>query len=148
MEMAYVSAFAALGGSVVGGLTSGIATWVAQRSEIRAGRRAHQLSRREDLFQDFLCDASKAYGQAMMSNQPDLQELISLYGMINRMQVLCLPRTIACAERVVQETVETYFQANKTAQDISTLVKEGSGINPLSKFAEAAREELRTFASR
>src|SRR5215467_10394660 len=148
MEVAYVSAFAALGGSVVGGLISGIATWLAQRSLIQAGHLAHQISHREDLFRDFLVAASKAYGQAMMSNQPDLQDLVGLYGMINRMQVLCLPRTIACAERVVQETVETYFQANKTAQDISMLMKEGSGINPLSKFAEAAREELRTFASR
>jgi len=146
MEVAYVSAFAALGGSVVGGLISGIATWLAQRSLIQAGHLAHQISHREDLFRDFLVAASKAYGQAMMSNQPDLQDLVGLYGMINRMQVLCLPRTIACAERVAQETVETYFQPNKTFQDIRTMMKEG--FNPLSEFAKAAREELQTFASR
>ncbi len=149
MDVAYVSAFAALGGSLVGGLISGTATWLAQRSQIQAGHRAHQISHREDLFRDFLVAASKAYGQAMMSNQPDLQDLIGMYGMINRMQVSCLPQTIACAQRVVQETVETYFQPNKTFQDIRTMMKEGSiGINPLSEFAEAAREELRTLASR
>jgi hypothetical protein len=48
----------------------------------------------------------------------------------------------------VQETLETYFQPNKTFQDIRTMMKEGIGIDPLSEFAEAAREELRTFASR
>jgi len=37
MDVAYVSAFAALGGSVVGGLISGIATWLAQWSQARAG---------------------------------------------------------------------------------------------------------------
>lgn len=44
MDVAYVSAFAALRGSVVGGLISGIATWLAQRSQILAVHRAHQIS--------------------------------------------------------------------------------------------------------
>jgi hypothetical protein len=71
--------------------------------QIQAGHRAHQISHREDLFRDFLVAASKTYGQTMMSNQPDLQDLVGLYGMINRMQVVCLPRTIACAQRVARD---------------------------------------------
>jgi hypothetical protein len=146
MNVAYVSAFAALGGSVVGGLISGIATWLAQRSQIQAGHRAHQISHREDLFRDFIVAASKAYGQALMSNQPELQDLVGLYSLVNRMQVLCFPRTIACAQQVVNATVETYFQPNKTFDDIRAMIKTGTEINLLSEFAEAAREELRTLA--
>jgi hypothetical protein len=146
MNVAYVSAFAALGGSVVGGLISGIATWLAQRSQIQAGHRAHQISHREDLFRDFIVAASKAYGQALMSNQPELQDLVGLYSLVNRMQVLCFPRTIACAQQVMNATVETYFQPNKTFDDIRAMIKTGTEINLLSEFAEAAREELRTLA--
>jgi hypothetical protein len=146
MNVAYVSAFAALGGSVVGGLISGIATWLAQRSQIQAGHRAHQISHREDLFRDFIVAASKAYGQALMSNQPELQDLVGLYSLVNRMQVLCFPRTIACAQQVTNATVETYFQPNKTFDDIRAMIKTGTEINLLSEFAEAAREELRTLA--
>jgi hypothetical protein len=146
MNVAYVSAFAALGGSVVGGLISGIATWLAQRSQIQAGHRAHQISHREDLFRDFIVAASKAYGQALMSNQPELQDLVGLYSLVNRMQVLCFPRTIACAQQVMNATVETYFQPNKTFDDIRAMIKTGTEINRLSEFAEAAREELRTLA--
>jgi hypothetical protein len=76
MDVAYVSAFAALTGSVVGGLMSGIATWLAQRSQVQAGYRAHQISLREDLFRAFIAAASKAHGQALMSNRPELQELV------------------------------------------------------------------------
>ena len=148
MDVAYVSAFAALGGSVVGGLISGIASWLAVRSQVQAGQRAHQISHREDLFADFIVAASKAHGKAMMSNQPELQDLVAMYSMINRMQVLCLPRTIACARQVVQATVETYFQPNKTFDDIRAMMETGTLINPLSEFAEAAREELQTLASR
>jgi hypothetical protein len=117
MDVAYVSAFAALTGSVVGGLMSGIATWLAQRSQVQAGYRAHQISLREDLFRAFIAAASKAYGQALMSNRPELQELVGMYSLVNTMQVLYFPRTIACAEQVVNATIETYFQPNKTFDD-------------------------------
>ncbi len=146
MNVAYVSAFAALGGSVVGGLISGIATWLAQRSQVQAGYRAHQISLREDLFRDFLVAASKAYGQALMSDRPELQDLVGMYSLVNTMQVLCFPRTIARAEQVMNATVETYFQPNKTFDDIRAMIKTGTEIDLLSEFAEAAREELRTLA--
>jgi hypothetical protein len=107
MDLAYVSALAALGGSVVGGLISGIATWLAQRSQIQAGHRTYQISHRQDLFRDFLVAATKAYGQEMMSNEPNLQDLAGMWGMIHRTEVLCVPRTSECARRVVQETIET-----------------------------------------
>ncbi len=148
MNVAYVSAFAALGGSVVGGLISGVATWLAQRSQIQAGRRAHQISYHEELFRDFIVEASKAYVHAMMNNQPDLQALIGVYSLINRMQVLCCTETTACAQRVVDITIETYFQPNKTFNDIRAMIKERTLINPLSEFATAAREELGTLTSR
>src|ERR1022692_709927 len=128
MNVAYVSALAALGGSVVGGLISGVAMWLAQRSQIQAGQRAHQISYREELFRDFIVVASKAYGQALMSNQPDLQDIFGVYSLINRMQVLCLPGTTACAQRVAEMTVETYFQPNKTFDDIRAMLKERTMI--------------------
>jgi hypothetical protein len=43
-------------------------------------------------------------------------------------------------------TVETYFQPNKTFNDIRAMIKERTLIDPLSEFAAAAREELRTLA--
>ena len=46
--------------------------------------------------------ASKAYGEALMKNEPQIQELIALYGMISGMRVGCLPPTIACAEKVMR----------------------------------------------
>ena len=49
MDVAYISALAALAGSVVGGLTSGLATWVSQRAQVRAGQLAHEMSQRDDL---------------------------------------------------------------------------------------------------
>ena len=67
MDVAYVSALSALGGSIVGGVISGATTWLSQRAQVRAGRLEHELSRREQLYKDFIISASKAYGEAMDS---------------------------------------------------------------------------------
>ena len=146
MNVAYISALAALGGSIVGGLISGVGSWLTQRAQIEAGQLAHQISYREELFRDFILAASKAYGHALMTNEPDIQEVISMYSLLNRMQVMCSPATIACAQRIVDLTLDTYPQPNKTFDEIRIMVKERTMINPLSEFAEAAREELRQFS--
>ena len=130
MDVAYVSAISALAGSVIGGLTSGYTTWLTQRSQARAGMVAHDLARREDLIRDFIVTASKMYGDAMVS----------------RMRVNAMPRSVMCAEKVMDSIIETYFAPNRTVADLRELVKAGKGVDPLKDFSEAAREELHAVA--
>jgi len=145
MDIAYLSALAALAGSVVGGLTSGATTWLTQRAQARAGRLAYEMSRREDLFKDFIVAASRAYGEALLSSEPQVQEIVGLYAMISRMRVLCSPQTVASADKIMVTTIDTYFAPNKTIRELNEVIKSGEGIDPLKEFSEAAREELRAF---
>ena len=146
-DAAYLPALSALAGSMVGGLTSGLTTWLSLRNQARAGQLAHDLSRRDDLYKDFIVAASKAYGDAMLSNEPQMQDLVALYAMISRMRVLSSARTVACAQKVVEATVDTYFAPNKTIRELRELIRSGGGIDPLKDFSEAAREELQAFTS-
>jgi hypothetical protein len=145
MDVAYVSALSALAGSVVGGLTSGFTTWLSQRAQARAGNLAHSLSRREDLYRDFIVAVSTAYGEAIISNEPQIQRLIALYAMISRMRTLSSPRIVACADKVMVTTIGTYFAPNRTIAELHELMKSGTALDPLKDFAEATREELQTF---
>ena len=147
MDVAYISALSALAGSVVGGMTSGLTTWLSQRAQARAELLAHKIARREDLFRDFIVTASKAYGSAIVSNEPDIQDVVALYAMISRMRIQSSPQTVACADKVMRITIETYFAPNKTIRELNELIKNGTGIDPLKDFAEAAREDLRAFTS-
>jgi hypothetical protein len=70
-----------------------------------------------------------------------------MYSAINRMEVVCLPQTVECAQRIVHATLETYFHPNKTLPEILAMMKSETGMNPLSEFTQAAREELRNLAS-
>ena len=146
-DAAYLPALSALAGSMVGGLTSGLTTWLSLRNQARAGQLAHDLSRRDDLYKDFIVAASKAYGDAMLSNEPQMQDLVALYAMISRMRVLSSARTVAGAQKVVEATVDTYFAPNKTIRELRELIRSGGGIDPLKDFSEAAREELQAFTS-
>lgn len=145
MDVAYISALSALAGSAIGGLTSGLTSWLNQRFQAKAEALAHELSRRQDLYKDFIVAASKTYGEALVTNEPKIEELIGLYAMISRMRALSSPRIAARAEQVLLETTGAYFQPNRTVADLRELIRSGTGVDPLKDFAEAVREERARF---
>ena len=110
-----------------------------------AGQLAHNKSQREDLYRDFIVAASQAYGNAIVSDEPRIQELVALYAMISRMRILSSPTIVACADKIMRATIDTYFAPNKTIRELHELVESGSAFDPLKDFSEMAREELRTF---
>ena len=146
MDVAYISALSALPGSVIGGMTSGITAWLNQRSLARAGQLANELGRRQELYKDFIVAASKAYGEALVVNEPKIEELIALYSMISRMRVMSSPNIVDRAERVLLEITGAYFEPNRTVPELRELIKNGTSVDPLKDFAEAVREERRQFA--
>ena len=147
MDVAYISAISALAGSAVGGFTSTVTTWLTQRAQMRAGQLAHEITRREDLYRDFIIAASKTYGDALVSSEPKLPELIALYAMISRMRVMSAPRTVGCADRIMMAIIDTYFSPNHSVRELRDLIKAGAGIDPLKDFSEAAREEVSVFTA-
>ncbi len=104
------------------------------------------LSLRQDLFKDFMVAAAKLYGEALVSSEPKLQDVVDVYTMISRMRVLCSPGIVECAEKMMVATMDTFLAPNKTLRDLNEIVKNGAGVDPLKEFSEAAREELRLLA--
>lgn len=145
MDVAYISALSALAGSVIGGMTSGVTTWLNQRSQAKAGQMAHELSRRQELYKDFIVAASKTYAEALVISEPKIDELIGLFAMISRMRAQSSPRIVACAEQVLLETTSAYFQPNRTVPELRELIRTGTAVDPLKDFAEAVREEGARF---
>ncbi len=145
MDSSLLSALSALGGSLIGGLTSGLTTWVSQRSQARNGQRAYHLAQRMDLYRDFIATASEMYGQAVISDEPKTQDLVVLYGMISRMRVLSSPAVVDCAEKTLGTIVEAYFAPNMTVRQMRELVKNKVAVDPLREFSEVTREELRAI---
>ena len=118
---------------------------MTQRTQARATHLALDITRRQDLYRDFIAAASKTYGDALVSSEPQLPNLVALYSMISRMRVLSETRIVLCADKVMGTIVDTYFSPNRSVRELRDLIKAGAGIDPLKEFSEAAREEVRAY---
>jgi len=89
MEPAYLSAFAALAGSTIGGLTSLTASWLTQHVQFRAQQRAHNVSRREQLYANFIEEAARLYTEAYEHDEAEAAKLVTLYALVSKMRACC-----------------------------------------------------------
>jgi hypothetical protein len=141
MEPAYFSAFAALAGSMIGGLTSLTASWLTQHVQFRAQQRASDLSRRQEIYKAFIEEASRWYADAFAHDTADVANLVNLYALASQMRVLSSPRIIESADHVIRVIIETYLAPNKTFHDVRDIL-DNEAMNPLREFSNACREEL------
>ena len=141
MDPAYISAIAALAGSLIGGLTSLAASWLNQHVQFSAQQRVSDQARREELYKSFIEEASKWYADAFVHDKPEVSNLVGLYALVSRMRVLSSPKVVENADRVVRVIIDTYLAPNKTFRDVRE-VMDNKAMNPLLEFGNACREEL------
>jgi hypothetical protein len=72
MDTSVITATAALAGAAIGGFTTVMATWLVQRAQAREQRLAHYQLRRQDLYREFIEQASKLYIHALQNDKPDV----------------------------------------------------------------------------
>ena len=142
MDPAYISALAALSGSIIGGLTSLGASWVSQSAQARTQQMLQEQSRRQELYKLFIEEAMKLYGDALVSDDAEVSKFVGLHVMLNRMRVLSSQPVIEHAEKVIHTIAETFFEPNKTLRDLRG---EREKIDILHHFSEACREDLRRY---
>jgi hypothetical protein len=140
MDAAYISALAALSGSIIGGLTSLGASWVSQNAQARTQQILGDKSRRQELYKAFIEEALKLYGDALVSDDAQVSKFVGLYVMLSRMRILSSQLVIENAEKVIHAIAETYFEPNRTLRDLHG---KGDRIDILRHFSEACREDLR-----
>ena len=141
MNAAYVSAIAALAGSVIGGLTTFGAAWVTQRQQANVQWLLQEKTRRQELYQQFIEEASKVYVDALMHDQAAIPPLVSLYASVNKMRVISTPEVTERADKLVRMIVEAYFSPNKTLPELRAMMESGA-LDFLRDFSEACRGEL------
>jgi hypothetical protein len=134
-------AFAALAGSTIGGLTTLAVTWIAQRTQLRASLAAHDQTAREKLYKQFIEEATKLLGDALVSNKLEISMLIGVYALISRMRVTSSIETVEKAEIVLQTIIRIYSSPNKTIDDLRADI-EAHKLDLLRDFSSAARGEL------
>ena len=141
MDAAYVSAFFGLAGVTIGGLTSFGTTWLTQHSQLREKHREAELAKRQELFNEFIAEASRLYADALSHVKDDVTDLVQLYALVARLRLWASRPVVTAAEHAMDAVIETYLQPNRSLHEIRTLAKEG-GMNFLLEFGESCRAEL------
>ena len=122
------------------------ASWLTKHVQFRAQQRASDLSRREELYKDFIEEASRLYADAFAHDQAEVVNLVNLYALVSRMRVRSSPRIVETADRVVRVIIETYLAPNKTFPDVKEIL-DNDAMDPLREFSHACREELRGYGA-
>jgi hypothetical protein len=141
MNPAFLSAVAALAGSAVGGLTSFLSTWLGQSSQFRAQLVLNDKNSRQELYREYIDQASQLYIHALTHEEPDLSKAIILYALVSRMRVVSSVKVAEAAHSIARRIITFYRQPNKSFDDLASMVDTDS-LDPLHDFAVACREEL------
>lgn len=113
MDASLLSALSALVGAVIGGLASFFASFFAQREQARARWIDQDRTRRQEVYKDFIEEASKCYADALQHDEADVPELVGLFATIGRMRVLSSRKVLAIAEELGRKILDIYRQPTK-----------------------------------
>jgi hypothetical protein len=139
MDPAYISALSALAGSLIGGLTSLAGSWVSQNAQARTQQVLGDWTRRQELYKAFIEEASKLYGDALVSNNAEISKFIPLSVILNRMRVQSSASVVQEAEAVIEKLAETYLEPNQTLRELRG---HHDKIDILRQFSDACRQDL------
>jgi hypothetical protein len=145
LNAAYVFALFGLVGAIIGGLTSFGTTWLTQRTQLLDKHLEAEKTKREQLFNDFIAETCRLYGDAMTHEKDDVADLIQLYAVLTKMRVVSSRIVVNAAEQVMENIIESYRAPNLALHEIPGLLQD-THMNFLTNFGEACRNELEKIA--
>ena len=106
MDMFYIPAIASFSGTASGTLASIVTNWVTQRRKDRVRHSLRATSQREELYKDFIEEASRLYADAIVNDKSEVSKLVDLYALIARMKILSSDAVIEAAEKAARLILE------------------------------------------
>ena len=140
MDTAYISAFAALGGSAVGAFASFTTTWLTLNAQERANRLARAVTRRENLYGEFIEEVAKLYTDALANGPEDAPKFVHVYALITKMRLFASREVLSQVEGIMLKIVQTYDSPSK---DFQRSIRRPNDMDILRAFGEACRKELK-----
>ena len=146
MDSTVVTALAAALGSLVGATASIGTTWISQRRQSIRASAEWKLRDHESLYKEFIMEASRLFGDAMVKSLERPDQLVGLYAILSRIRLISgdevLSKAVDCCHRIV----ELYRRPNMTAEQIRAAF-EANEFDPLKEFSAACRMELLAMSS-
>lgn len=141
MDPGYAPALFGLAGALIGSLANVVTTWATHSSQLRDKQQGADYDRKQNLFSDFITEASRLYADALSNQKDDAKDLVGLYALVARMRLVAPGPVVSAAEDAMKAIVEAYLQPNRTLREIRTLAQQGE-LDVLLRFGEECRSHL------
>jgi hypothetical protein len=146
MDSTVMTALAAALGSLVGAAASIGTTWISQRRQSIRSTAEWKLRERESLYKEFIMEASRLFGDAMVKSLERPDQLVGLYGILSRIRLISGNEVLSTAAGCCHQIVELYRRPNMTAEQIRATF-EANEFDPLKEMSAACRAELLAMSS-
>jgi hypothetical protein len=144
MNPSYFPALAALLGTVLGGLTSFLTSWVTQNAQYKAQRLVAAKTKREDLYGHFLDEMAQLYAHAFSEDKVAYSALINIFALKGRIALVASPPVVEIADQAVKHIVDIYMGPKLDIAQVRVLLDTISS-DYMRRFADTCRVELEAF---
>jgi hypothetical protein len=146
MDTAILSATSALIGSLIGAISTLVASWLSLRGRLRAQALLQEAAKREALYAEFIIEASKRLSEAWSHQAESPEVLAGLYSAHQRMRLTSSDEVIRVADHVIRLVIQAYAAPDKKFDELrQRIAASGEQWDALRGFAEACRAELRAL---
>lgn len=87
MDTAWIGAFSAIMGSLVGELTSFLTTYTKKRAQYRRDFLSKQFAQRENLYSEFIKEAARLQVDSLEQEEVKPSTLVAIYALGNRIRL-------------------------------------------------------------
>lgn len=141
MGSGYASTIAALAGTVIGGLTTLLTTWLTHTAQVRAARLTAERTRREDLYGRIMEEIALLYSLALTEEGLSYAKMVNVIALRGRIMLFASSPVVESVNRALGLLMDLQMGPQRSPSDVRRMMEDGS-LNAIPKFAEACRKEL------
>jgi hypothetical protein len=143
MDTALIAALSAVMGSVVGGSATIATAWITQKTQSKRELAVSEVRKREQLYTEFIVECTRLAIDSYTHNISHPETMSPAYSMRNRIRLTSTERVSTAADEALMRIIRQFQAKNLTLEELDIVAQ--SGEDPLKEFAEACRQELKTF---
>ena len=143
---ATIPTLSALGGSIIGALSSTVSAWIAQRHRERREVVAKKIAQLEQLYSDFINESARLLVDAVQHSLENPGMIVPLYALLSRIRLGSSTDVIESGERVIATILKTYLEPNLSPEEIQSAASKHN--DHLQEFSNACRRELESLGKK
>ena len=140
---ATIPTLSAIGGSIIGALSSMVSTWIAQRHRERREFVAQKTAQLEQLYADFINESARLLVDAVQHSLEEPSKLVPIYALISRIRLRSSTEVIESGERLIATILHVYVEPNLTPEEVQSAANKHN--DHLQEFSNVCRRELESL---